>query len=63
MEEEISDEAQAKEFMELSDEKKVHACYAVRQMDMETDSVSKQTLKVMMDWLFDKAIRVEKPTE
>lgn len=58
MSEKVSAKEQAKTFQEMSYEDKLQALYTVRKF-VTLNSVSKDTLKIMFDWLFDEMILVE----
>lgn len=54
----MSAKEQAKSFLQLTQEEKLQSLNVVRSFKT-LNGVSKDTLKVMFDWLFDETVTVE----
>ncbi|WP_035052845.1 hypothetical protein [Carnobacterium pleistocenium] len=55
----MSASEQAKTFLEMNQEDKLQCLNTIRGF-VTLNSISKDTLKVMFDWLFDETVTVEK---
>lgn len=58
----MSANEQAKSFLQLTQEEKLQSLNVVRSLKT-LNGVSKDTLKVMFDWLFDETVTVEESEE
>lgn len=58
----MSAREQAKSFLQLTQEEKLQSLNVVRSLET-LNGVSKDTLKVMFDWLFDETVSVEEVEE
>ena len=58
----MSANEQAKLFLQLTQEEKLQSMNVVRSLKT-LNGVSKDTLKVMFDWLFDETVTVEESEE
>lgn len=58
----MSAKEQAKSFLQLTQEEKLQSLNVVRSLKT-LNGVSKDTLKVMFDWLFDETVTFEESEE
>ena len=58
----MSAKEQAKSFLQLTQEEKLQSLNVIRSLET-LNGVSKDTLKVMFDWLFDETVSVEEAEE